>query len=425
MRQAVALVFHYIAIFSRNVRRNPSLAAITVEGFFTRFGFGMVGLAIPLYALHLGMSIVEIGLLFSVRSVATILFKPLMGIVADRLGRKRVLVASVSLRTLVGLLLVFATLPWHLFAIRILHGVMTAARDPSAMALIAEHSNKQSIASAFAWYLTARDLGRSLGYMAAGILIQADGYIVVFLVAFFTSAMALITVSRYVRESREIAESKSISPAQATPVTQQPDGTVTMARSRPAYWKFLPYAGFGLMIALTAGMMRGLFPVIVVQHAHLSAAEVGLIVGVSSIVILIAGPLFAWLSDHVSRKLVLSVRSICNTLSSIIYIFFPNFPGFLTGSLLDDTGKAAFRPTWGAVLAELSAEHPAYRARTMSIVDTSTNLGEALGPLLAAYLIAWWSIPVMLAVRAGLAIFTELQALVVFKKNNRKLIGTL
>lgn len=401
------MVRNRITTLADAVRANPTIAAVSAEGFLTRLGFSMVGFALPLYALSLGMGIAEVGVLYALRTATTIVVKPMMGWVADRFGRKRTLVAAVSLRCLVGLLLVFAARPWHLFALRILHGIMTAARDPSAQALIAEHGDRRSMASAFAWNTTARELGRSFGYGVAGLLLQATGsFRLTFFLSFLTSCAALVTVIHYVRESREVKEAPAAEPEASPP--PQP--------SWHPHRRLLSYAGFGLMVAGTGEMMQGLFPIIATQYAHLTEGQAGLAASASSVAILVAGPLFGWLSDQVSRKLALGARSFANTFSSLLYIFAPTFGGFLAARVLDDTGKAAYRPTWGAILAEVSDADPAHRARTMSFVDTAATLGEALGPLGAGLLITGFGVPAMLGVRAALAVVTELQTLLMFRK---------
>ncbi len=390
-----------MAGFVRTACANPTLTAVAAEGFLTRLGFSMVGFALPLYALSLGMSIAEVGVLYALRTATTIIVKPVMGWAADRFGRKRTLVLAVALRCLVGLLFIFATRPWHLYVLRILHGAMTAARDPSATALIAEHGDRRSMALAFSWYSTARDLGRSFGYGVAGLLLQATGsYRLIFLISFITSCAALGTVIRYVRESREVKAKAS----------EGTTGAPALQCSQVQVRGLLPFAAFGFMVSGSAEMMRGLFPIIATQYAHLTEGQAGLAATASSIALLLAGPFFGWLSDHVSRKLALATRSIANAVSSLLYMLLPSFGGFTVARVIDDTGKAAFRPTWGAMLAQISDGDPAHRAQTMSFVDTASTLGETLAPLGAGLLIAAFGIPVMLGVRAALAVVTEVQA---------------
>lgn len=398
----------HLAGLLRTLRSNPTLIAVPGEGFLTRLGFSMVSFALPFYALSLGMSLSEIGILYALRTATTVAIKPLMGWAADRYGRKNTLILAVLLRCLVGLMLPFVSAPWHLFAIRLLQGVVTAAREPSATALIAVHGNKRSMASTFAWYTTARDLGRSFGAAAAGVLISATGnYNLVFYGAFLSSCIALVTVLRYVRESPE-----------QDPKT--PAVHVARAGPRPrtalsTYRPLLGYACFGLMVAGSAEMMQGLFPVIATQYAGLSEGEAGLAVSAAAVASLVAGPLFGWISDHVSRKLALGARSVANTLSSLAYIFLPSFGGFVLAYAVDNSGKAAFRPTWGAILAHLSETDPQNRASMMAFVDSSYTVGEVVAPLFAGALIASLGIPAMLAARVILAIATEIQAVLVIK----------
>ncbi len=390
-----------------SLSHNPTLAAVSAEGFLTRVGFSMVSFALPLYAVSLGMAISEIGLMYAFRSATIILVKPVMGWAADRSGRKRTLVAAAALRCLVGFLFALAMRPWHLYVLGILHGMMTAARDPSASALIAEHGEKKTMASAFAWNTTARELGRSLGYTAAGVMLQATGnYRLLFTIAGITSCAALATVTRFVRNDR----AEECKPT-AEVVVRFPN------RRGALYRGLIPYATFGLMVAGTAEMMRGLFPIIATQYAHLTEGQAGMAASASILAILVAGPAFAWLSDHVNRKVALATRSFANIFSSLMYIFIPTFGGFLVARMMDDTGKTAFRPTWGAILAEISDAEPARRARTMSFVDTASTLGEALAPLGAGLLITGCGVPAMLGVRVALAAVTELQAIHLFKKS--------
>lgn len=449
------------ADFVAAVRANPTLAAVTFEGFLTRLGFSMVGFALPLFALSLGMKASEIGVLYALRTVTTILVKPVMGWAADRFGQKRTLTLAVVLRCVVGLLFVFASLPWHLYAIRLLQGAMTAARDPSATALIAEHGDQRRMAASFAWYSTARDVGKSLGYGVAGLLIGLTGtFRFVFFVAFLTSCVALVMVIRYVRAPRADAAHAATRRAagavdgsralyrrvlpyegfglmvagSAEMYVREPriDGHAegrgaAPARTRAApaapargswgiYRGLLAYAGFGLMVAGSAEMMAGFFPVIATEYAGLTRQQAGLAVSASAIVFIVAGPLFGWLSDNVSRKLALGSRSVANTLSSLMYILFPSFGGFMAAKMVDDTGKAAFRPTWGAVLAEVSAAHPGHRARTITFVDSAYTGGEVVGPLVAGLLLTGFGVPAMLGVRAALSIITEIQAVVTLRK---------
>lgn len=409
--------------FTKENRYNRAIAAIVAEGFLTRLSFGLISFALPLYAHYLGMSLAQIGFLISFDWIVALALKPLTGWLADRFGLKRTLTIAIGLRSVVALGLVIAGMPWQLFVVRALHGSAKALRDPAASALIAVHGGKKAIASTFAWYLTAKSVAGSLGKTLAGVLLTlaVANYNLVFAVACLLSLLPLYTVYRYIQEAptsehkpdgdtlvakREKSSQKAEAPA------DQP----VLLKIPPA---LLPYTFLGFLIAGTAQMLKGIFPIFAIEYAGLNEAQAGMIYTASTLVTLVAGPLLGWVADHVSGKLVLALRSIANICSSILYLISPELAGITAGKLIDDTGKAAFRPAWGLMLTQVAATDPTRRAQLMSIMSMGEDAGRAFGPILAGLLWSTWGIPVLFAVRILLAIVTELYALFLFRHDHK------
>ena len=161
------------------------------------------------------------------------------------------------------------------------------------------------------------------------------------------------------------------------------------------------------MISGAGYMLSALFPVLAVEYAGLSVAQAGLLYSVSALFAL-AGPLFGWLSDNVSRRLVLQLRGVANVGSSLFFWLAPSFLGFAAGKAVDDLGKAAFRPAWGALMAEVSGYDRARRARAMGYMSAGEDAGEMVGPILAGFLWSTWGAPVLFAVRIGWALAAEI-----------------
>jgi len=391
---------------------NVSLVAIVGEGLLSRLSFGLISFTLPLYARHLGLSLAEVGVLAALNSAVAVGLKPLAGWAADRFGLKRIYLVSIAIRSLVSLLLGFATVPWELFAIRSAHGLSMSLRDPSANALIAEHGGEKSVASAFAWYQTARTVAGSLSRAVAGILLTITGahYSLVFLIAFALSVLPFLSVALYVKDERDeihVQRHVAVSPVPS----QRFEGD--LAEATPVRPKVLPFVGLGFLIAASAEMLNGLFPVLATEYAGLSRAQTGVIYAVSTCAIVVSGPVFGWLSDNVSRKLVLTVRGIANTLSSILYVIVPTFAGVALAKTADDLGKAAFRPAWGALMAQVSNFDKRSRARTMSWMSMGEDAGGALAPVVAGFLWANWGVVALMGARVLLALAAELYAFAV------------
>lgn len=391
---------------------NGALLAIIGEGFFSRLSFGVVSFTLPLYAMHLGMSLTQIGLLLSLNAVAEQALKPVAGHAADRFGLKPVFTLAIALRSAVALLLVFAAAPWQLFAIRVLHGISESLRDPSVNALIAESGDGRRLASSFAWYATAKTVAGSVGKAATGVAlaVTAHDFSQVFLSAFILSALPLYVVARYVREPSRTEDAAGKSDDAQHRVVEAGRAEPAPPRS-PAPVSVSSFAILGFLIAGTANMLHNLFPLLAIEYAGLTAAETGLIYALAIPVVIVSGPAFGWASDHFSRKLVLMVRGVANALSSIIYVVFPTFAGLAIGKVVDDMGKAAFRPAWGALMTYVSGFDRTRRARTMGYLSFGEGMGEIVGPALAGLLWNMWGLVAVVIARVVLAVASELYAI--------------
>lgn len=397
-------------------RRGP-LLALVAEGSFSRLSFGIISFVLPLYAYRLGLGIGAIGALLGFNLVVAMLLKVPMGRLADRYGYRGVLVAAIVLRSVVSLLLVFAVAPWQLFAIRGVHGVSIALRDPASAALVAEHGGTERVASSFAWYQTGKSVAGSLGKGAGGVLLGVSGSDagVAFLVAFALSVLPLWVVVRHLRGAAGPADRTPAPTRAAAPGRVPLNASAAVTSREPTEAPSLraptlAAATFGLLVTGTAYMMANLVPVLAVQHAGLSESQTGLIFWLAAGVTL-TGPAFGWLADHVSHRLVLNVRGAANVVSSALYWVAPGFAGFAGAKLTDDLGKAAFKPAWGALMARVAALDPRRRARAMSIVSLGEDAGEVIGPVVAGLLWSTWGIGALFGVRIALAVGTEVYAL--------------
>jgi MFS family permease len=252
----------------------------------------------------------------------------------------------------------------------------------------------------------------SVGKAATGVVLAltAYDYSQVFFSAFILSALPLYVVARYVKEPSRAEDAKSNDAAQDETRGRPEDNEPAPARPRPPV-SVRAFAILGFLIAGTANMLHNLFPVVAIEYAGLTAAETGLIYTLAIPVVIVSGPAFGWISDHLSRKLVLMVRGIANVFSSIIYLAFPTFAGLASGKVIDDMGKAAFRPAWGALMTYVSGFDRSRRARTMGYLSFGEGVGEIIGPVLAGLLWNMWGLAAVVIARVVLALASELYAI--------------
>ena len=373
--------------------------AVVLEGFFTRLGFGIVTFALPLYALQLGLSLTEIGLVAGAKAMTEPVVKPLVGLAVDRVGARRCYLAAVVIRFLAGLLLFFTTTLGGLLGVRLLQGAASAARDPASITVLARQA-RHRLGRTFSMTIGARDLGNVLaGVIGGGVLSVSGGnFTALWTVVLVVSLVPVLVVWVGVRELRPEDEDD------VRPETSLPEQPVRMLRD-----PFLRLvAGLGILAGFTAFMTHSLFQVYAKEEAGLSDGQIGLIYSLSVVGLLTIGPLAGVVADRNGTGVLAGARGLANTLSSALFVVFPRFGGVLAGRIVDDAGKAAFRPTWGALVASAAQRAGHRRGRVAGGLDTALSIGEAAGPLLAGLIWDAWGFVALFAVRALLGVTTEL-----------------
>jgi MFS family permease len=142
------------------------------------FGFGYLSVILTLYLADRGLSAPQIGAVLTATLVEDALATTFLAAVADRLGRRRVLVFTSLLITLAGVLLAVADAPWLLMVAAIVGTLSPGGQEagpfsPLEQAILPETVPRQTRTRAFAWYNVFGFLPAALGALAAGAWLGA------------------------------------------------------------------------------------------------------------------------------------------------------------------------------------------------------------------------------------------------------------
>jgi MFS transporter, DHA1 family, multidrug resistance protein len=138
---------------------------------------GMLSAFLPLYGRDvLGLSATELGWLFGVQTVTTLLVRPSIGRLSDRAGRRPVIVVGLSLCSVaVFSLSIAADLP-AVIAIIVAYAAGVAITTAATSAYITDLTHHARYGAAHGVFGTIYDIGDALGPIAAGVLVSAVGY---------------------------------------------------------------------------------------------------------------------------------------------------------------------------------------------------------------------------------------------------------
>ncbi len=251
--------------------------ALTLCVFIAFVGFQFFNPFLPLYVRELGVTdpariALWSGLLAAVTPAISGLLAPLFGRLADRFGRKMMLIRSLAGFTVIIAVMGLVTSVEQLLITRVLQGLF-AGFSPMAMAVASVSAPREKVSLAIARVQGAQLISVAVGPAIGGLVASHLGTRVAFFITAAMCALALVALIILFQEERPLPSG----PARAT--------------SRPApLSEFLHYRHFvPVMILLVIAQFidRGLALMIPLHVAHLpgleaSAAVPGLIISVAA-----------------------------------------------------------------------------------------------------------------------------------------------
>jgi DHA1 family multidrug resistance protein-like MFS transporter len=133
-------------------------------------GFGIVVPLLPIYADQMGASALEIGFINAGFSLMLLIALPIMGRLSDRFGRKKFLLAGLSILTVASLGFIWAQNPLQLILVRIFQGIGASMHLPIAQAYLGDITPKGEEGKWMGHFNAILFSGMSIGPLFGGAL---------------------------------------------------------------------------------------------------------------------------------------------------------------------------------------------------------------------------------------------------------------
>lgn len=156
------------------------------------YGLGMTHVVVPLYAHAQGLSGAEIGVLFSAPVLAQVSISLLGGAWSDRVGGKRILLASSALMALGGLAFLGAEGFWTLLGCQLVMIVSRAAFWPATWSLASELPGDRG--AQMGRLNATTNAGQIVGTASCGFLLALGGFAPTFVVLAILGVVSMVLV---------------------------------------------------------------------------------------------------------------------------------------------------------------------------------------------------------------------------------------
>lgn len=138
---------------------------------------GMLNAFLPLYGREvLNLSASELGWLFGLQTVTTLMVRPAMGVVSDRVGRRALIVTGLTICSLAVFSLSLASNLTTVVVVILTYAAGVAITTAATSAYITDITRRARYGAAHGVFGTIYDVGDALGPIAAGALVAALGY---------------------------------------------------------------------------------------------------------------------------------------------------------------------------------------------------------------------------------------------------------
>jgi multidrug resistance protein len=384
--------------------------ALTIFLDFT--GFGLIIPLLPFWAEHLGANALGVGSMLTIYALAQFCFTPVLGMLSDRYGRRRVILFSLGVEIFACALTALAgSLPLLLIA-RMVGGI-GASNVGSAQAVVADVTPPEKRAAGMGTIGAAIGLGFVVGPAIGGIL-AAHGEATPFWMAMGMALANALLVLFLLPETRRHQDACGHIRKLA----------FTRGRGRrPKAIASLVLVNLLFTLAFTG--MEAVFPLLTQQHFGWQALQNGYIftyIGV--LIVLMQGGLVRYLVKRFGEISLLLAGLALSGLGLLLLVWSVNLALVLTSVGLFSIGDGAVTPTSSAVLSLLAPENE--QGEILGWAQGLGGLGRACGPLIAGALFSLGSglpflaggVFALLAILVALLVLPDIQRAVQVQKGD-------
>lgn len=351
-------------------------------------GVAIITPAFPKIVKELNISAKDVGLLISIFSFPGILLTPFLGVVADRWGRKKIIIPFLMLFGIAGGLCFFVRDFKLLLILRLIQGIGAAPLGSLTVTIIGDLYSRKELVAAMGYNSSVRSIG-SASYPAIGGALAMMGWHYPFILPVIAIPIGFLVLFNL--------------------KTPEPENEVHIREHLNIVWKKLRNRQVvGLLVigiiifVMLFGSYMTCFPLLLGNSFGLSSLIIGLIIASVSLIAAFTSSQLGKIIKLFSRKTILKISFILYALALSIIPLISQPWLFFIPVIIFGIAHGMNIPVIQALFAE--AAPMKYRATFMSVSGMTFRVGQTLGPLLMGMVISIWGIGGAFYAGAGLSI---------------------
>jgi DHA1 family multidrug resistance protein-like MFS transporter len=374
----------------------PPSVGLRIRGIVLRvslvIGLGELGFAtivplLPLYLTeHLNASVKLVGAVVAAFALVETLLKAVWGSVADRVGRRPLIVAGLLLSSVAPLLMSVLRNPVLFVPLRLVDGAGSSALWPAASAIMADRTPRDQRATAMGtlnlFFLSGLAFGPALGLFVVGL---SHSYATGFYLASGLMIAAAVWGSVALRDAATPHPAPSVT---ADGVGHKADHQSSERSQEGKRTQFSPLLitmlGVAFVQMFGVGLLAPILAIYAKRVVGLSEQLIGTLFLLGVLSVAIASVPAGRLADRWGKRKAVVWGMALGSVGMWMLPISPRLEVLAVGAVLLGIGYALSSPAWHALVSELA---PSGRIGfAMGAAQTAEGLGLVLGPLLGGVL---------------------------------------
>lgn len=361
-----------------------NLYILVVSQFMVMAAMTMIIPFLPLYLQELGVTdpqsiTIWAGFIFGINFLSAFIVSPFWGKLADKYGRKPMVLRSGIGMAIVMILTGFAAGPWSLLFLRLLNGTISGF-IPASIALVSTNTPKEKAGYALGILQSGAVAGGICGPLFGGLLAEAFGFRTIFNITGIGLALAALTVWLFVKEE--------FTPPEAGEKTSTMDDFKKIAAVSPIVQIYM-------VVFIIQFALIGINPLVSLYVEDLSggvnsAFYAGLAVSSMGIANMVAAPILGKASDNKGAYYTLFVCLIGAAAFSVPQAFVTSLWQLIAMRFMTGLCLGGLLPAANTLIRQLAPS--GMESRTYGFSNSFLFLGSLLGPIIGGLLAAVYGI---------------------------------
>lgn len=361
-----------------------NLLTLIVSWLFVYFIFSLVGPFESPYIEKLGAPPVVIGLMASVGAIMLSLVRIPGAYIADKYGRKQIIVTMTFSIALSYLFYIFAP-DWRFVLGGMIISNLGLVYQPALEAILADSVPPEKRGMGFAATNVVPNIPTIFAPVVAGFLLETQGFIpgmrIVYTIVFFCMMAAAFVRLFFLKETLHVP--RKIKLGEIKGAFRESLGAIAEAwRSMSRSLKFLTVAF--LVSAFEEPMFRWFTALYVTNVVGIGPVDWGLVNTVSTAVAIVFGFPLGKLIDRIERKKAVVLAYFLFTPASVLFIFSTGFVHVLLVFVMFAVGNCLIYPAYSALMADMIPREK--RGRIMGTIGTLNVMATVPASVLAGLL---------------------------------------